>query len=76
MLATDKLRDTRLPVNNGSLAIPALGFGTLIPDPVATRAATRAALEAGFRLLEVQHGRFPLPLWQLGSHHAGIAAAG
>jgi len=31
---------------------------------------------AGFRLLEVQHGRFPLPLWQLGSHHAGIAAAG
>jgi diketogulonate reductase-like aldo/keto reductase len=32
--------------------MPALGFGTLIPDPVATRAATRAALEAGFRLLD------------------------
>jgi diketogulonate reductase-like aldo/keto reductase len=32
--------------------MPALGFGTLIPDPVATRNATTAALEAGFRLLD------------------------
>ena len=30
---------------------PGLGFGTLIPDPVATMVATKAALEAGFRLL-------------------------
>src|SRR3984957_8451968 len=52
MLATDDLRDTKLPLNNGSGAIPALGFGTLIPDPVATKAATKAALEAGFRLLD------------------------
>jgi diketogulonate reductase-like aldo/keto reductase len=52
MLATDDLRDTKIPLNNGSGAIPALGFGTLIPDPVATRAATKAALEAGFRLLD------------------------
>ena len=37
---------------DGSGAIPALGFGTLIPDLVATRNATRAALEAGFRLLD------------------------
>src|SRR3954470_13167249 len=51
MLATDDLRDTKLPLNNGAGAIPALGFGTLIPDPVATRAATKAALEAGFRLI-------------------------
>ena len=29
--------------------MPALGFGTLIPDPIATRNATAAALEAGFR---------------------------
>jgi alcohol dehydrogenase (NADP+) len=29
--------------------MPALGFGTLIPDPALTIAATRAALEAGFR---------------------------
>lgn len=29
--------------------MPALGFGTLIPDPVLTITATRDALEAGFR---------------------------
>src|SRR5450432_1763766 len=52
MLATDNLRDTKISLNNGSGAIPALGFGTLIPDPVATRNATKAALEAGFRLLD------------------------
>jgi hypothetical protein len=28
------------------------GFGTLIPDPVATKQATKAALEAGFRHLD------------------------
>ena len=31
------------------LHMPALGFGTLIPDPVLTISATRDALEAGFR---------------------------
>jgi diketogulonate reductase-like aldo/keto reductase len=41
-----------MALNNGSGAIPALGFGTLIPDPVATITATRAALEAGFRQLD------------------------
>ena len=29
--------------------MPALGFGTLIPDPIETKKATRLALEAGFR---------------------------
>jgi hypothetical protein len=52
MAESDNLRYTKMALNNGSGAIPALGFGTLIPDPVATRAATRAALEAGFRLLD------------------------
>jgi diketogulonate reductase-like aldo/keto reductase len=52
MPASDNLRDTKLPLRNGSGAIPALGFGTLIPDPIATRNATRAALEAGFRALD------------------------
>ena len=52
MPSTDKLRDKKLSLNNGSSAMPALGFGTLIPDPVATRVATKAALEAGFRLLD------------------------
>ncbi len=48
----DDLRYTKLALNNGSGVIPALGFGTLIPDPVATRNATKAALEAGFRALD------------------------
>src|SRR5207237_4927680 len=52
MIETDNLRYTKMALNNGSGAIPALGFGTLIPDPVATRTATKAALEAGFRLLD------------------------
>src|SRR5579863_7159515 len=39
----------RIPLNNGAGHMPALGFGTLIPDPAVTISATRAALEAGFR---------------------------
>ena len=52
MVESDNLRYTRIALNNGSGAIPALGFGTLIPDPMATRTATKAALEAGFRQLD------------------------
>src|SRR6516164_8813735 len=52
MADNDDLRYTKMPLNNGSGAIPALGFGTLIPDPIATRTATKAALEAGFRQLD------------------------
>src|ERR1700685_1928300 len=52
MVDSDNLRYTKMTLNNGSGAMPALGFGTLIPDPVATRNATKAALEAGFRLLD------------------------
>ena len=39
----------RMPLNNGSGHMPALGFGTLIPDAAETITATRDALEAGFR---------------------------
>lgn len=49
MPAPDSLRDTRIPLAHGSGAMPAVGFGTLIPDPVATRQAVTTALEAGFR---------------------------
>src|SRR5271167_4766477 len=52
MVNPDDLRYTKLPLNNGSGPMPALGFGTLIPDPVATRNATQAALEAGFRVID------------------------
>jgi len=49
MAISDALRDSMIPLNNGSGAIPAVGFGTLIPDPVATTKATITALETGFR---------------------------
>jgi diketogulonate reductase-like aldo/keto reductase len=52
MANLDDLRFIKMALNNGSGAMPALGFGTLIPDPVATRKATKTALEAGFRLLD------------------------
>ena len=49
---TDNLRYTKLALGDASGALPALGFGTLIPDAVATRNATKAALEAGFRAID------------------------
>ena len=52
MAAPDSLRDARIPLIHGSGAIPALGFGTLIPDPLATQQATKTALETGFRHLD------------------------
>jgi diketogulonate reductase-like aldo/keto reductase len=52
MVEPDNLRYRKIAINNGSGAIPALGFGTMIPDPIATRNATKAALEAGFRALD------------------------
>jgi len=48
MSEPNELRYTKIPMNNGR-SIPALGFGTLIPDPGDTLRATRSALEAGFR---------------------------
>ena len=44
-----EFRSTKIPLNNGVGHIPALGFGTLIPDPATTVTATRDALMAGFR---------------------------
>jgi len=49
MTESSDLRLKRMPLNNGSGHMPALGFGTLIPDPAVTITATRGALEAGFR---------------------------
>jgi alcohol dehydrogenase (NADP+) len=43
------LRMTKMPLNNGAGQMPALGFGTLIPDAALTKTATRDALDAGFR---------------------------
>jgi diketogulonate reductase-like aldo/keto reductase len=49
MTVPDALRFAKIPLSHGSGAMPAVGFGTLIPDPFTTRQATKAALEAGFR---------------------------
>jgi alcohol dehydrogenase (NADP+) len=49
MIESSDLRMRRMPLNNGAGQIPALGFGTLIPDAAVTISATRDALEAGFR---------------------------
>ena len=49
MTESSDIRLTKLPLNNGSDHIPALGFGTLIPDAAVTKTATADALDAGFR---------------------------
>jgi diketogulonate reductase-like aldo/keto reductase len=49
MATPDTLRYLRIPLNNGSGAIPAAGFGTLIRDPLLTKEATQMAFEVGFR---------------------------
>ena len=52
MTISSTLRDARFPLAHGSGLMPAVGFGTLIPDPVVTKQATRTALEVGFRHLD------------------------
>jgi alcohol dehydrogenase (NADP+) len=49
MFESPHLRLTRMPLHNGAGRMPALGFGTLIPDTAETKTATRDALDAGFR---------------------------
>ena len=49
MIESSDFQLTRIPLNNGAGRMPALGFGTLIPDPTVTITATRDALNAGFR---------------------------
>src|ERR1700735_552999 len=49
VIESSALRMTKFPLNHGASYIPALGFGTLIPDPAVTMTATKDALEAGFR---------------------------
>jgi alcohol dehydrogenase (NADP+) len=49
MMDSSDFRSKKIPLHNGTGYMPVLGFGTLIPDAVATISATRDALEAGFR---------------------------
>src|ERR1700756_3013378 len=49
MIESSDLRTMKIPLSHGAGQMPALGFGTLIPDAAETITATRGALEAGFR---------------------------
>src|ERR1700753_2696925 len=49
MIEISDFRIARIPLSHGAGQMPALGFGTLIPDSAVTISATRDALEAGFR---------------------------
>jgi alcohol dehydrogenase (NADP+) len=49
MKRSDNLSYRKLSLSGGSRMMPAVGFGTLIPDPTVTRNLTSTALEAGFR---------------------------
>ncbi len=52
MATSDALRYTTISLTHGIGAIPAVGFGTLIADPLATKEAVKIALETGFRHLD------------------------
>jgi diketogulonate reductase-like aldo/keto reductase len=52
MTTSDTLRYTRIHLAHGSGELPAVGFGTLIPDRLATKHSTKVALEVGFRHLD------------------------
>jgi diketogulonate reductase-like aldo/keto reductase len=49
MASGEDLRRVTFALNNGSGAIPALGFGTSLSDSTKTRDAVKAAVKVGFR---------------------------
>jgi alcohol dehydrogenase (NADP+) len=49
MTESSDFRSKKIVLNHGAGRMPALGFGTLIPDAATTTSATRDALEAGYR---------------------------
>ena len=75
MIESSDLRMTRIPLNHGAGRIPALGFGTLIPDAAETITATRDALEAGFRHFDCAE-RYRNEREVGEALHAGLAAEG
>ena len=52
MASGEDLRRVTFALNNGSGAIPALGFGTSLSDSTKTRDAVKAAVKVGFRHLD------------------------
>jgi alcohol dehydrogenase (NADP+) len=75
MTESSDLRLKKIPLNNRSGHMPALGFGTLIPDPSVTITATRDALEAGFRHFDCAE-RYRNEREVGEALHAGLAAEG
>ncbi|HTV58192.1 MAG TPA: aldo/keto reductase [Verrucomicrobiae bacterium] len=75
MAESADLRMTRIPLKHGAGRIPALGFGTLIPDPALTIATTSAALDAGFRHFDCAE-RYRNEREVGAALHAGLSAAG
>jgi alcohol dehydrogenase (NADP+) len=49
MIESSDFRSRRMALNHGGGRMPALGFGTLIPDAATTTSATRDALAVGYR---------------------------
>ena len=49
MSESNDFQTLKIPLDRGAGHMPALGFGTLIPEPAKTISGTRDALEAGFR---------------------------
>jgi len=49
MIESSDFPGKKIVLNRGGGRMPALGFGTLIPDAATTTRATREALEAGYR---------------------------
>jgi len=75
MIESSDFQLTRIPLNNGAGRMPALGFGTLIPDPTVTITATRDALDAGFRHFDCAE-RYRNEQQVGEALQAGLAAAG
>ena len=75
MSESSALRMRRIPLNQGAGQMPALGFGTLIPDAALTITATRDALEAGFRHFDCAE-RYGNEVEVGAALQAGLAAGG
>jgi alcohol dehydrogenase (NADP+) len=75
MVGPSDFRITKMPLNNGAGHMPALGFGTLIPDAAVTKTATRDALEAGFRHFDCAE-RYRNEREVGEALHTGLAAGG
>ena len=54
MSDADGLRYKKIPLNNGSDQIPALGFGTLIPDPIATKRSSQNVSGGGLSSIRLR----------------------